>query len=179
MDPREPQPPHPHTHHRQLKNVAFVGPNPFANIAPNTMVEPINAEYPPHNMNRDFHSHYEPFNNNVLSNLDSSVNVSSGPDSIKKKRGRPRKYFTAGNITLGSSSIPAHDAAIISPSSTVNVSSGFGSIQKKRGRPRKYFSVGNITLGSSSVLAQDAAIICPSSTMKKNQQAEMLGMLKK
>jgi len=35
------------------------------------------------------------------------------------------------------------------------------------------------TLGSSSSLTQVATIISPSSTMKKNQQVEVLGMLKK
>ena len=63
--------------------------------------------------------------------------------------------------------------------SNVNASFGSSSIKKKRGRPRKYFPDGNITLGSSSSLTQDATIISPSSTVKKNQQVEVLGMLKK
>ena len=176
MDPREPQPPHPHTHHRQLKNMALVGPNPFTNSVSNTMVEPTNARIPP--------------SNNVMSNLDSSVKASFGSSSIKKKRGRPRKYFPDGNITLGSSSVPTHNAVIISPSfnninvmsnldSNVKASFGSSSIKKKRGRPRKYFVDGNITLGSSSIPTQNATIISPSFTTKKNQPVEVLGMLKK
>jgi len=51
MDPREPQPPHPHAHHRQLKNVVLVGPNPLANTTPNTMVEPTNSQSPSFNLN--------------------------------------------------------------------------------------------------------------------------------
>ncbi|XP_024639901.2 AT-hook motif nuclear-localized protein 1 [Medicago truncatula] len=151
--------------------MALVGPNPFENTVTNTMVELTNARTPPCNMNTNSFSHSEPFNNNnVRSNLHSSVNASFGSSSFKKKRGRPRKYFPDGNITLGSSSVPTQNAAIISPSSL-----GSCSIKKKRGRPRKYFLNGNITLGSSSVPTQNAAIISPSSTMKKNQQVEVLG----
>ncbi|XP_024639909.1 AT-hook motif nuclear-localized protein 10-like [Medicago truncatula] len=78
---------------------------------------------------------FEPFNNNTdPPTLKPGVGTSSGYGSIKKKRGRPRKYFLDHDITLSLGSGPMHDATITYPSHSIVKKSTRG-----RGRPRGSF----------------------------------------
>lgn len=130
MDSLEPQPPQPHADHLHLENNVLVGPNPFTNSVPTTLMEPTTAQFHQFKMNTNQPSHSEPFNNNnVPSTLNPCVGASSGSGSTKKKRGRPLKYFIDGNISFFSN--PSHDATISSPSSSIEKKNARG-----RGRPR-------------------------------------------
>lgn len=130
MDSREP-PQSPHPHQLQPKNIALVGPKPFTNTSPITMITPITAQFPLSNINTN------PSPQSEHLSLKLSVgDSSSGSGSFKRKRGRPRKYFPNGKITLGSSLDPTHAATFASPSSSdVKKNTSV----RGRGRPRGSF----------------------------------------
>jgi len=127
MDSREP-PQSPHPHQLQPKNIVLVGPNPFTNTAPITMITPTPVQFPLSNINTN------PFPQSEHLSLKLTVGASSsGSGSFKRKRGRPRKYIPNGIITLGSSLDPTHAATFASPSSSAVKKNTSG---RGRGRPR-------------------------------------------
>ncbi|RHN53866.1 putative PPC domain, AT hook, DNA-binding protein [Medicago truncatula] len=156
------EPPHsPHPYQLQPKNIVPVGPNPFTNTSPITMITPTTAQFPLSNINTNPLPQYE-----HLSLMLFVGASSSGSGSFKRKRGRPRKYFPNGKITLGSSLDPTHAASFASPSSSAVKKNTSG---RGRGRPRKYFPNGKITLGSSLDPTHAATFASPSSSaVKKN-----------
>jgi len=132
MDSHEPEPPHPPPHHLQPEKVA---PNPLAKYVPTTMMELATTQFPILNMDSNPSPLFNPFNNGTdPSTLKPCVGASSGSGSIKKKRGRPRKYFLDDNITLSLGSGPIHDATNTYPSNSIMKKSTRG-----RGRPRGSF----------------------------------------
>nr|XP_004511784.1 AT-hook motif nuclear-localized protein 10 [Cicer arietinum] len=137
MDSREPIPPHSHPQSQPL-NIMLVGPNPFANNVPTTLMAPATARFPPFNVPS---THSEPFNDNRSLKPCDTVAVTPS-ESLKKKRGRPRKYFPEGNVSLGlgsgsasgSGSGPARPPPITTTTTTIaSPTSSTG--KKKRGRP--------------------------------------------
>jgi len=128
MDSNEPEPPHPHPHNHQPEKNVPVASYPLTKTIPTTMIQLTTTQFPILNMDSNPSPLFEPFNNNI----GPSTLKSSG--SIKKKRGRPRKYFLDDNITLTLGSGPIHDATITYPSHSVVKKSTRG-----RGRPRGSF----------------------------------------
>ncbi|CAI8589051.1 unnamed protein product [Vicia faba] len=158
MDSREPpQPPHhphphPHAHHFQPPlNAVLVGPNPFTNTAPTTMMAPATARFPLFNMNANPANpppHSEPFTTiTTTATVNTTANTVAPPtlvpcvagssESFKRKRGRPRKYFPDDSTALGlgsgsgSGSGSGQALAMNSPDSSTAKKS-----KKGRGRPR-------------------------------------------
>lgn len=157
MDSREP--PHAPPHHPQghqfqpPSNVVLVGPNPFTNTAPTTMMAPATARFPLFNMNANPANpppHSEPFTTiTTTTNVNTAATTNTVPpstlvpyvagtsESFKRKRGRPRKYFPDDSTALGlgsgsgSGSGSGQALAMNSPDSSTAKKSKRG-----RGRPR-------------------------------------------
>ncbi|KAK2372439.1 AT hook motif DNA-binding family protein [Trifolium repens] len=177
--PTSPPLPQPQLSHHNLQTATMVmsGPNPFTNsTVATTMMTPVTAQFPLLNMNTNHSPHSDGFNNNINNTLtappaahstalmpcmtpvvgDSSSNFPSDSVSVKKKRGRPRKYFAKHEVDsgLGSSSgsgsgsgqAQAADVAPPPPSPPAADTPFPDSLMKStrgRGRPRGSFNKKN------------------------------------
>ncbi|KAI5439553.1 hypothetical protein KIW84_025084 [Lathyrus oleraceus] len=166
MDSREPpQPPHhPHGHHFQPpSNVVLMGPNPFTNTAPTTMMAPATARFPLFNVNANPANpanpppHSEPFTTTTtITTVNTTTNTTT---------------------TVPPTLVPCVAGTTVPPTLVPCVAGSSESFKKKRGRPRKYFPDDSTALGlgsgsgSGSGSGQALAMTSPdSSTAKKSKR---------